>query len=124
MERYSKEAGGKFQVAFDPCVGEPDGRRIPQRIEMKNVLAQLPGNDPSDTRVLIVSGHYDSRASDPLNANSAAPGANDDASGTAVILELARVMSKHASPAKIIFAAVAGEEQGLYHCENKFETRR
>ena len=93
---------------------EADGRRIPQRVEMKNVLARLPGHDPNDTRVLIVSGHYDSRASDPLDAKSAAPGANDDASGTAVIMELARVMSTRSCPATIIFVAVAGEEQGLY----------
>jgi hypothetical protein len=114
LERYSKEAGNKLKVEFDPFVVEPDGRRIPQRVEMKNVLARLPGNDPADNRVLIVSGHYDSRASDPLDAKSAAPGANDDASGTAVVMELARVMSKRSFPATLIFVAVAGEEQGLY----------
>ncbi len=114
LERYSKAAGGKLKVEFDPFVVEADGRRIPQRVEMRNVLARLPGSDPSDNRVLIVSGHYDSRASDPLDAKSAAPGANDDASGTAVIMELARVMSKRAFSATIIFVAVAGEEQGLY----------
>jgi hypothetical protein len=114
LERYSKIAGGKLKVEFDPFIVAADGRRIPQSIHMKNVLARLPGNDPSDNRVLIVSGHYDSRASDPLDANSFAPGANDDASGTAVIMELARVMSTRSFPATIIFAAVAGEEQGLY----------
>lgn len=114
LERYSKSAGGKLKVEFDPFIVAADGRRIPQRVEMKNVLARLPGNDASDNRVLIVSGHYDSRASDPLDAKSHAPGANDDASGTAVIMELARVMSTRSFPATIIFAAVAGEEQGLY----------
>ncbi len=114
LERYAKTTGGKLKVEFDPFVVEADSRRIPQRVEMKNVLARLPGNDPSDNRVLIVSGHYDSRASDPLDAKSAAPGANDDASGTAVIMELARVMSSRSFPATIIFVAVAGEEQGLY----------
>ncbi len=114
LEHYSKEAGGKLQVEFDPFIVEADGRRIPQRVEMKNVLARLPGNDPTDNRVLVVSGHYDSRASDPLDAKSFAPGANDDASGTATIMELARVMSSRSFPATIIFVAVAGEEQGLY----------
>ena len=114
LERYAKAAGGNLEVEFDPFMVEADGRRIPQRVEMKNVLARLPGHDPNDTRVLIVSGHYDSRASDPLDAKSAAPGANDDASGTAVIMELARVMSTRSFPATIIFVAVAGEEQGLY----------
>ncbi|MDZ7269263.1 MAG: M28 family metallopeptidase [candidate division KSB1 bacterium] len=114
LERYSRQSGGRLVVAFDPFVVEADGRRIAQRTVMQNVLARLPGSDPADTRVLIISGHYDSRASDPLDATSQAPGANDDASGTAVVMELARVMSRHAFPATLVFAAVAGEEQGLY----------
>ena len=63
---------------------------------------------------IVVSGHYDSRNSDPGCTAGAAPGANDDASGTAVSLECARVLSKHRFPATIIFLTVAGEEQGLY----------
>lgn len=114
LESYAKASRGKLQVEFDPFMVEADGRRIPQSVQMKNVLARLPGSDPADDRVLLVSGHYDSRASDPLDATSYAPGANDDASGTAVIMELARVMSTRSFPATIIFAAVAGEEQGLY----------
>jgi len=114
LERYVKDSGGRLRVEFDRFVVEPDKRRIPYRIAMANVLATLPGADLGDKRVFIVSGHYDSRASDPLDSTSYAPGANDDASGTAVSMELARAMSKRQFPATIIFAAVAGEEQGLY----------
>jgi hypothetical protein len=114
LEKYAKDSGGRLRVEFDRFVVEPDKRRIPYRIVMTNVLATLPGIDPADKRIFIVSGHYDSRASDPLDSTGYAPGANDDASGTAASLELARVMSKRKFPATIIFAAVAGEEQGLY----------
>src|SRR6185369_1322142 len=64
-------------------------------------------------RIYLVTGHYDSRNSDTLNITDRAPGANDDASGTAVSLECARVLSKHKFPATLIFLTVAGEEQGL-----------
>ena len=76
-------------------------------------MATLPGTDPSG-RTLVVSGHYDSRVTNPLDATSAAPGADDDASGVAAVIELARVMSHYRFPATIVFMAVAGEEQGLY----------
>src|SRR5262249_52751269 len=68
--------------------------------------------DPTD-RIYIVSGHYDSMCSSPTNPVDDAPGANDDASGTAAVLEMCRVMSKYRFSATIVFAAVAGEEQGL-----------
>ena len=74
----------------------------------------LKGGDAENAkRIVLVTGHYDSRNSDTLDASGAAPGANDDASGTAVSLECARVLSKMKFPATIIFLAVAGEEQGL-----------
>lgn len=114
MEKYAAESGGRLQVAFDAFTVEPDGRRITRKVTMKNVLARLPGSNPNDTRVLIVSGHYDSRASGANDSTSFAPGANDDGSGTAATMELARVMSKHQFSATIIFAALPGEEQGLY----------
>jgi Zn-dependent M28 family amino/carboxypeptidase len=66
----------------------------------------------------MVSGHYDSRVNDVMDPNSVEPGANDDASGTAVSMELARVMSKRSFPATIIFMSVVGEEQGLYGSAN------
>lgn len=114
LERYARASGGRLQVSFDPFVVEPDNRRIPYRVATKNVMARLPGKDAEDDRIFIISGHYDSRASDPLDAESRAPGANDDASGTAVVMELARLMSQQSFPATLLFVAVAGEEQGLY----------
>jgi hypothetical protein len=85
---------------------------------MKTVLAILPGTDPLDDRVFIVSGHYDSRASDVNDAKIFAPGANDDASGTAAAMELARVMSKYKFNCTLIFVAMVAEEQGLYGAAN------
>jgi Zn-dependent M28 family amino/carboxypeptidase len=79
------------------------------------VYAVLRGTEPeSAKRIVLVTGHYDSRNSDNFNVKDDAPGANDDASGTAVSMECARVLSKMKFPATIIFLTVAGEEQGLY----------
>ena len=114
FEKYSKECGGRLKVEFDTFIQPADGRRVPQDATLKNVIATLPGTDPTDNRIFIVSGHYDSRVSQANDATSEAPGAVDDASGTAVSLELARVMSKQKYNATIIFVAAVGEEQGLY----------
>ncbi len=81
-------------------------------MNLTNVVATLKGTTDA-TRVYVISGHYDSMCTSPTDAKCDAPGANDDASGTAVSLELARVMSKHKFDATIIFMTVAGEEQGL-----------
>ena len=78
------------------------------------MYAILRGHDPAQANVMyLVTGHYDSRNSNIMDARGAAPGANDDASGVAVSLECARVLSKLKFPASIVFVAVAGEEQGL-----------
>jgi hypothetical protein len=114
FEKYSKASGGSLKVEFDTFIQPADGRRVIKDAVLKNVLAILPGIDPTDNRVFIVSGHYDSRASQANDATSKAPGAVDDASGTAVTMELARVMSTQKYNATIIFVAVVGEEQGLY----------
>jgi Zn-dependent M28 family amino/carboxypeptidase len=111
-EKYAAASGGRMTVQFDAFV-QPAGGRIDKPTVLKNILATLKGTDPTDTRVYIISGHYDSRVNNIMEANSIEPGAVDDASGTAVSMELARVMSKHTFPATIIFMAVAGEEQGL-----------
>ncbi|OJW14889.1 M20/M25/M40 family metallo-hydrolase [Mucilaginibacter sp. 44-25] len=116
-ERYAKASGGRMTVTFDEFT-QPAGSRIDKPTPMKNVLAILKGTDTADKRVYIVSGHYDSRATDVMDAKSFAPGAVDDASGTAVSMELARVMAKQKFPATIIFMAVVGEEQGLYGSAN------
>lgn len=113
FQRYSSQCGDCLQVKTDQFVQQP-APRVPQPITITNVYAILPGTDPANAgRIYLVSGHYDSRNSDTNDATGAAPGANDDASGTASVLECARVLSKHRFPATIIFLAVAGEEQGL-----------
>lgn len=117
MEKYAALSNGRMTVQFDTFT-QPKGERVDKPIHLKNVLAILKGTDPNDTRIYIVSGHYDSRVSDVMNPNAIEPGANDDASGTAVSMELARVMAKRSFPATIIFMSVVGEEQGLYGSAN------
>jgi Zn-dependent M28 family amino/carboxypeptidase len=113
LERYSKDCAGCLEVKTDSFVEQP-ADRIPKATEIVNVYAVLRGTDPVESkRIVLVTGHYDSRNSDTLDVAGDAPGANDDASGTAVSLECTRVLSKHKFPATIIFLAVAGEEQGL-----------
>jgi hypothetical protein len=113
FERYSKDCGGCLEVKTDSFT-EPAGERIPQATQIINVYAVLKGTDAENAkRIVLVTGHYDSRNSDISDVNHDAPGANDDASGTAVSLECARVLSKMKFPATIIFLTVAGEEQGL-----------
>jgi Peptidase family M28 len=113
FERYAVECGGCLEVKTDEFTQEP-GPRVPKPTKVTNVYAVLRGSDPANAgRMVLVTGHYDSRNSDANDAKGLAPGANDDGSGTAVSLECARVLSKHRFPATIIFLAVAGEEQGL-----------
>jgi hypothetical protein len=113
FERYSNDCGGCLEVKTDSFT-EPAADRIPQPTEITNVYAVLKGTDAENAkRIVLVTGHYDSRPSDTLDVKADAPGANDDGSGTAVSLECARVLSKLRFPATIIFLTVAGEEQGL-----------
>ena len=113
FERYSKDCGGCLEVKTDRFT-EPAADRIPQPTEISNVYAVLKGRDAENAkRIVLVTGHYDSRNSDILDTKGDAPGANDDGSRTAVSLECARVLSKLKFPATIIFLTVAGEEQGL-----------
>jgi hypothetical protein len=113
FERYAQDCGGCLEVKTDTFT-EPAADRIPQPIEITNVYAVLKGADEENAkRIVLVTGHYDSRNSDILDVKGDAPGANDDASGAAVSLECARVLSKLKFPATIIFLTVAGEEQGL-----------
>src|SRR5437868_2929463 len=113
FQRYSEDCGGCLEVKTDSFTEGP-ADRIPKATQITNVYAVLKGTDPGNAkRVVLVTGHYDSRNSDTLDVNGDAPGANDDASGTAVSLECARVLSKLKFPATIIFLTVAGEEQGL-----------
>jgi hypothetical protein len=114
FERYSRDCGGCLEVKTDAFT---EGRvdRIAQPTQITNIYAVLKGSDPEAAkRIVLVTGHYDSRNSENANIKDAAPGANDDASGTAVSLECARVLSKLKFAATIIFLTVAAEEQGLY----------
>jgi hypothetical protein len=114
LEECAREAGGRMQVAFDEHFVEK-GSRVPRPTNFVNVVATLAGTQPeSAQRYYVVSGHYDSMPSSPIDGEKDAPGANDDASGTAVSMELACVMAKHRFDATLVFMTVAGEEQGLY----------
>jgi hypothetical protein len=89
------------------------GPRVPQPTEVMDIVAiQRGSSDPN--RVILITGHLDSRVSDIMNATSDAPGANDDASGVAAVIEAARVLSRHRFAATLVYAALSGEEQGLY----------
>lgn len=112
LRSYAAASGGRMTVDLQSYVQDP-APRIPTATRITNVIATLRGAVTPD-RVYVVSGHYDSRVTDVMDATSDAPGADDDASGVAVVLELARVMAKRRPASTIVFAAVAGEEQGLY----------
>ncbi|MGW7670226.1 M20/M25/M40 family metallo-hydrolase [Streptomyces sp. NPDC054775] len=112
LRSYAAASAGRMTAELQSYVQEP-ASRIPTATRITNVIATLRGSVTPE-RVYVVSGHYDSRVTDVMDATSDAPGADDDASGVAVVLELARVMAKRRPASTIVFAAVAGEEQGLY----------
>lgn len=114
FDKYALASNGRLTSTIDFFTIKADGKRIAADSELGNVMATLKGTDATDDRVLIISGHLDSRATDVMDANSDAPGANDDGSGVAAVMELARIMSKREFPFTLIFVAVVGEEQGLY----------
>lgn len=111
FQRISQECGNCLQVEKQTFL-QPKAARVPEPTNLTNVYAVLRGTQNPD-RVYVVSGHYDSMCTSPTDADCDAPGANDDASGTAAVVEMARVMSKQKFDATIIFMAVPGEEQGL-----------
>jgi len=96
--------------------------RAPKGVEVVDVVGFQPGQDPK--RVVIVMGHIDSRVTDPMNSTADAPGANDDASGVALVLEAARILSKEKFDATIVYAALSGEEQGLFGGQLLAETAK
>jgi len=112
LQSYAAASGGRMTVEKQSFIQQP-GPRIPVATQITNVIATLHG-DSDPGRTYVVTGHYDSRVTDVMNATSDAPGADDDASGVAVLMELARVMATRHSEATIVFAAVAGEEQNIY----------
>ncbi|UFH45539.1 M20/M25/M40 family metallo-hydrolase [Flavobacterium galactosidilyticum] len=114
FDKYALSSNGRLTSKIDFFTVKADGKRIATDSQLGNVMATLKGTDSTDDRVLIISGHLDSRASDVMDSKIDAPGANDDASGVAAMMELARIMSKREFPFTLIFVAVVGEEQGLY----------
>lgn len=109
----SRLPGSRLQPFDDRFTAAP-APRIPRPVELWNVGALLPGADPSRAReAIVLTAHYDSRASDIMDASGDAPGAVDDGSGVAMVLELARVMARDRPAVAVYFVAVAGEEQGL-----------
>ena len=113
FSKVAEASGGRMTVEKQ-SFEQPKVDRIPQPTVLTNIVATLKGTQPeSADRVYVVSGHYDSMCNSPLDAKCDAPGANDDASGTAAVLEMARVMAKYQFDATIVFMAVPGEEQGL-----------
>ena len=121
FEKYAQASQGRMSVEMDRFMVKADGRRIPQDVEMANVMATLKGTDPNDDRVFIVGGHLDSRVTDVMDATSKSPGANDDASGVAIVMEMARVMASKQFPATLVFVAFQGEEQGLFGAKHLAE---
>ena len=113
FRQFARNSNGRMTAFVDTTTLAADGRRVDVATNLGNSMAILKGTDPNDDRIYIISGHQDSRVTDVMNRISDAPGANDDGSGTAAVLECARVMSRHSFPATIIFVSVTGEEQGL-----------
>ncbi|RFM25965.1 M20/M25/M40 family metallo-hydrolase [Deminuibacter soli] len=113
FNQFAQTAGGRLTAVIDTTNLQPDGKRVDAVTNLGNVMATLKGTDPNDTRIFIISGHLDSRRTDVMDRTNDAPGANDDGSGCAAVLECARIMSRQQFPATIIFVTVSGEEQSL-----------
>ena len=113
FNEFAKQSNGRLSAIIDTATLQPDKRRVDTLLLLGNVMATLKGTDPKDKRIFIISGHLDNMRTNVMDRINDAPGANDDGSGTAAVMECARIMSKHQFAATIIFVAVSGEEQGL-----------
>jgi hypothetical protein len=113
FREIAKSSHGRMTVAYDSYVQKPDGRRIVRDVEISSVIATLEGDEPGG-RTYVMSSHYDSRNTDVDDATRDAPGADDNGSGTAAVLEAARVLVGLPTHATIIFATYDAEEQGLF----------
>ena len=113
FQKIARDSGGRLTVSRQTFI-QPVAPRVPTPTPLTNIVAILGADLPNpDKRYILVSGHYDSICTDPTDAVHDAPGANDDASGVAAVLECARVLSRYRFRTPIVFLAVAGEEQGL-----------
>jgi Zn-dependent M28 family amino/carboxypeptidase len=111
FEQIGRDCGGCLAIVTPAQT--VTGTRVPKPAEIVDVVAIQKGTtDPG--RVIVLTGHIDSRVSDPMNATADAPGADDDASGVAVVIEAARLLSRYKFPATIVYGVLSGEEQGLY----------
>ncbi len=113
FNEFARQSGGRLTAFIDTVTLQPDGRRVDAPTLLGNVVATLKGTDPNDKRIFLISGHLDNMRSNVMDRTGDAPGADDDGSGTAAVMECVRVMSRQSFPATIIFVAVSGEEQGL-----------
>jgi len=120
FERIGKDCGGCIKV--ERISRRFDGPRAPDGVVVEDVLGIQPGRDPN--RVIIIGGHIDSRVTDIMDSTSDAPGANDDASGVAVVMEAARLLSKRRYDATIVYVAFSAEEQGLWGGQLLAETAK
>lgn len=121
LDEAAKASGGRMQVSFEEFEAPP-GPRVPRPVRLVNVVAVLPGTMAEAAgRFYYVVGHFDSRNGDGMDAAGDAPGANDDASGTAVVMEIARVLAARRLDSTVVFLCTCGEEQGLlgakYHAD-------
>jgi hypothetical protein len=116
-------AGDTAEVVAESHTVHADGKRIPRDVEVVDIVTTLPGSAPEARgRRYYVVAHYDSRCTDVMNATGDAPGANDDGSGVAVLLELARVLGKRRFRSTLVLLAVPGEEQGLFGAKEHVAT--
>jgi acetylornithine deacetylase/succinyl-diaminopimelate desuccinylase-like protein len=106
---FAKSTNGRLTAFVDTSTYKADARRVDRAINLGNVVATLKGTDENDNRIFIITGHLDNMRSSPTDSIGDAPGANDDASGVAAVMECARIMSKRNFPATVIFVAVSGE---------------
>lgn len=113
FNEFAKQSNGRLTAFIDTTTLQPDKRRVDTILLLGNVVATLKGTDPNDNRIFVISGHLDNMRTSVMDKIGDAPGANDDASGCAAVIECARIMSKRNFPATIIFVTVSGEEQGL-----------
>jgi Zn-dependent M28 family amino/carboxypeptidase len=112
FDKISQQCGGCLEVIYQKQTFSGE-KRIPNPTEVVNVIAIQKGN-LDENRYIVMSGDIDSRVTDPLDYTSVSPGANDNASGVAGVIEAARVLSKHKFAGSVVYAALSGEEQGLF----------
>src|SRR5207244_12010568 len=113
FQKAAAKSNGRMTVEKQ-TFEQPKAARVPQPTMLTNIVATLKGAQPeSEKRMYVVSGHYDSMCTSPTDAKCDAPGANDDASGTAAVLEMARVMARYKFDATIVIRTIPGHERGL-----------